>query len=556
MVVRSIAHGLHAQRSILRGVDALANAVRVTLGPRGRNVVLERPGEAPRFTKDGVTVALEVEVADSLENVGAELVRQVASKTAAAAGDGTTTAIVLAQALCHEGMKLVAAGHHALALKRGLEQGLVAARAELLRMSRPVGEADEIRRVAALSANGDTAIGELVAAALEKVGKDGVVSVIAGEGVETTTDAVRGLQFERGYLSPYFITDPERVECVLEDAWILVCDQAIRGVEPLVPILEAVLESKKPLLVIAEDLDEHALATLVLNKARGTLACCAVKSPSLGVTRLEHLRDLAVVTGATIVSSETGLTLPRLRLEDLGRCTRVVVQPDVTTLVGGAGDADATKTRVAMLTKELQRLKDDKRSSKNDVTALEQRVRRLTQGVAIVKVGGRSHSELEERKDRVEDALCATQAAIAEGVVPGGGIALLRCEQALDALRVGEGEGEGEQALGVAILRRALSEPLRRIAQNAGEDGTVVVEKVRAGTGAFGWDAARREYCDLQAAGVLDATKVVQSALECAVNVVGLMLTTQAILVRKYQQPVSFTPYRPDLYEDDDDDYA
>jgi chaperonin GroEL len=376
--------------------------------------------------------------------------------------------------------------------------------------------------------------------------------VIAGEGVETTTDAVQGLQFDRGYLSPYFITDPERVECVLEDAWILVCDQAIRGVEPLVPILEAVLESKKPLLVIAEEFDEHALATLVLNKARGTVACCAVKSPSLGVTRLEHLRDLAVVTGATIVSSETGLTLPRLRLEDLGRCTRVVVHPDVTTLVGGAGSADATKTRVALLTKELQRLKDDKRSSKDAVSALEQRVRRLTQGVAIVKVGGRSHSELEERKDRVEDALCATQAAIAEGVVPGGGIALVRCEQALDALRV----GEGEQELGVAILRAALSEPLRRIAQNAGEDGTVVVEKVRSGTGSFGWDAARREYGDVEAAGILDATKVVQSALQCAVNVVGLMLTTQAILVRKYAPPVSFTPYRPDLYEDDDDDYA
>jgi chaperonin GroEL len=551
LVVRSIAHGLHAQRSILRGVDALANAVRVTLGPRGRNVVLERPGEAPRFTKDGVTVALEIEVADSLENIGAELVRQVASKTAAAAGDGTTTAIVLAQALCHEGMKLVAAGHHARGLKSGLEQGLEVVKAELLRMSRPVGQADEIRRVATLSANGDTAIGELVAAALERVGKDGVVSVVAGEGVETTTDAVQGLQFDRGYLSPYFITDPERVECVLEDAWVLVCDQAIRGVQPLVPILEAVLESKKPLLVIAEDFDEHALATLVLNKARGTVACCAVKSPSGGATRLEHLRDLAVVTGATIVSSETGLTLQRLSLENLGRCARVVVHPDVTTLVGGAGSVDDTKTRVALLGKELQHLKDDKRSSKNDVSALELRVRRLTQGVAIVKVGGRSHSELEERKDRVEDALCATQAAIAEGVVPGGGTALLRCEQTLDALRL-----DAAEQLGVAILRAALSEPLRRIAQNAGEDGSVVVEKVRSGAGSFGWDAARREYGDLEASGILDATKVVQSALECAVNVVGLMLTTQAILVRKHAPPVSFTPYRPDLYEDDDDDYA
>jgi chaperonin GroEL len=551
LVVRSIAYGLEAQRSVLRGVDALANAVRVTLGPRGRHVVLERPGEAPRFTKDGVAVALEIEVADSFENIGAELVRQVASKTAAAAGDGTTTAIVLAQALCHEGMKLVAAGHHALELKRGLEQGLEAGKAELLRMSRPVGEASEIRRVAALSANGDAAIGDLVAAALERVGKDGIVSVVAGEGVETTTDAVSGLQFERGYLSPYFITDTERIECVLEDAWVLVCDQTIRGVEPLVPILEAVLESKKPLLVIAEELDEHALATLVLNKMRGTVQCCAVKSPSLGPTRLEHLRDLAVVTGATIVSAETGLTLPRLRLEHLGRCNRIVVQPDMTTLVGGAGSTEASKTRVSMLQKELERLKEDKRSSKNDIRALEERLQRLTQGVAIVKVGGRSHSELEERKDRVEDALCSTRLAIAAGVVPGGGIALLRCEGALDALQ----HDGGEPNLGVAILRAALSEPLRRLAQNAGEDGEVVVEKVRSGTGSFGWDAMRREYGDLEAGGILDATKVVQSALECAVNVVGLMLTTQAILVRKHPPSINRSPVRPDLFEDDDDDY-
>lgn len=533
-------------------MDSLANAVRVTLGPRGRHVVLERPGEAPRFTKDGVTVALEVEVADSFENVGAELVRQVASKTAAAAGDGTTTAIVLAQALCHEGMKLVASGHHALELKRGLEQGLKVATAELARMSRPVGEPSELRRVAALSANGDTAIGDLVAAAVERVGKDGVVSVVAGEGVETTTDSVQGLQFDRGYLSPYFITDTERVECVLEDAWVLVCEQAIRGVEPLVPILEAVLESKKPLLIVADELDEHALATLVLNKMRGTVPCCAVKSPSLGATRLEHLRDLAVVTGATIVSAESGLTMQRLRLEHLGQCTRIVVQPDVTTLVGGSGSAEAVKVRVSMLRKELAHLKENKRSAKTDIDALDQRVRRLTQGVAIVKVGGRSHSELEERKDRVEDALCATRLAVDEGVVPGGGVALVRCEDVLKGL-VGQTH---EQSVGIAVLRAALSEPLRRIAHNAGEDSSVVIDKVRSGAGSFGWDAARREYGDLQAAGILDATKVVQSALECAVNVVGLMLTTQAILVRKYPPPVRFSPLRPDLFEDDDDDYA
>jgi chaperonin GroEL len=552
LVVRSIAYELAAQRSILRGVDTLANAVRVTLGPRGRNVVLHRYGESPRFTKDGVTVALEIEVADPFENIGAELVRQVASKTAATAGDGTTTAIVLAQALCREGLKLVAAGHHPMGLKQGLEQALAVAKAELLRLSRPVGAAEEIRRVAAISANGDSAIGDLVASALEQVGKDGVVSVVGGENVETTVQVVRGLQFDRGYLSPYFITDPERVECVLEDAWVLVCEQPIRGVEPLVPILEAVVESKKPLLVIAEELNEEALTTLVLNRVRGNLQCCAVRCPDLGQARLEHLRDVAVVTGATIVGAETGLTLPRLRLEHLGRCQRVVVQPDMTTLVGGAGDLDAVRTRVSQLRQQLEARKSDKRAAKHEVDALDARVRRLTQGVAFVKVGGRSHTELEERKDRVEDALCATQAAMAEGVVPGGGVALVRCEAALSRLFEGDGKGN----LGIQILRAALAEPLRRIATNAGLDGVVVVDAVRAGTGYFGWDAARREYGDLEQAGVLDATKVVYSALECAVNVVGLMLTTQAVLVRKYPPPVSFTPLRPDLFDDEDDDYA
>lgn len=551
MVVRSIAYELEAQRSILKGVDTLANAVRVTLGPRGRNVVLQRSGEEPRFTKDGVTVALEIEVADRFENIGAELVRQVASTTAAAAGDGTTTAIVLAQIICREGMKLVAAGHHALLLKKGLEQALVAAKAELLRLSRPVGAAEEVRRVATISANGDRDIGELVASALEQIGKDGVVSVVGGEKTETTVDVVRGLQFDRGYLSPYFITHPERVECVLEDAYVLVCDQPIRGVDPLVPLLEAVLESKKPLLVIAEELNEEALSTLVLNRVRGNVQCCAVRAPNLGPGKLEHLRDIASVTGATIVSAESGLTLPRLRLEHLGRCQRVVVQPDITTLVGGGGDAEAVKTRIGQLRQRLEVLKDDKRAAKHEVDDVDQRIRRLSQGVAFVKVGGRSHTELEERKDRVEDALCATQAAMAEGVVPGGGVALVRCEAALTRLF----EGEGERNLGIDILRRALSEPLRRIAENAGLDGVVVVDKVRAGTGYFGWDAARREYGDLEQAGVLDATKVVSSALECAVNVVGLMLTTQAILVRKFPEPTSFRPYRSDLFEDEDDDY-
>lgn len=496
-------------------------------------------------------MALEIEVADPFENMGAELVRQVASKTAAATGDGTTTAIVLAQAICSAGMRLVAAGYHGLELKRGLEQALQVANDELSAMSRPVRDQDEVRKIATLCANGDEAVGALVASALEQISKDGVVTVSEGQSVATTTEIVRGLQFDRGYLSPYFINDFERVECALEDAWVLVSEQPIRGLHALVPILEAVLESKKPLLVIAEDVNEEALSALIVNKVRGNVSCCAVKCPSLGVTRLEHLRDVAVVTGASIVSHESGLTLERLRIEHLGRCDRIVVDPELTTLIGGMGSDEAIRNRLAQLRKELQQLKDKKRPNEIELTELEKRVRRLSQGVAIIKVGGRSESELRERKDRIEDAVVATRLAIESGVVPGGGVALIRCQTALDRLY----DGAGERNAGVKLLRDALAEPLRRIAENAGLDGSVVVETVRAGAGSFGFDAARREYTDLAEAGVLDATKVVQSALECAVNVTRLMLTTRVMLADKYPRAASFTPYRPDGFEDDDDDY-
>jgi chaperonin GroEL len=551
LVVRSIVYDQEAQRRLLRGVDALANAVRVTLGPRGRHVVLERPGNWPRFTKDGVTVALEIEVADAFENMGAELVRQVASKTAAAAGDGTTTAIVLAQALCHAGMRLVAAGHHGSELKRELEQGRDIALAELSRLSRSIDGQSEIERIATLAANSDGQVGALVAWAIDQVGKDGVVTVSEGQGVATSTEVVRGLQFDRGYLSPYFITDVERVECVLDDAWVLACEKPIRGVTELVPILEAALESKKPLLVIAEELSEEVLTTLIVNRVKGNLPCCAVKCPSLGTTRLEHLRDLAVVTGATVVGVESGLTLERTRLEHLGRCERIVIQPEMTTLVGGGGSADDIRNRSALLRRELEDLRSKKRRNEHEVIELEKRARRLSQGVAMIKVGGQSESELRERKDRVEDAFCATRLALQHGVVPGGGVALIRCQAALDRLF----EEGGRRNLGLKILRDALDEPLRRIAHNCGLDAAVVVDTVRAGQGAFGFDAARREYTDLDAAGVLDATKVVESALRCAVDVIGLMLTTQAMLADKYPRPASHTPYRPDLFEDDDDDY-
>lgn len=551
MAVRSIIYDLKAQRSILRGVDALANCVRVTLGPRGRHVVLERHGESPRFTKDGVTVALEIEVTDAFENMGAELVRQVAATTAAAAGDGTTTAIVLAQAICHDGMKLVAAGHHGHELKIGLEGALKVVLAELEAMSRPLRERPEIARVATLSANGDTDLGDLVGSTLTQVGQEGVVSVLEGQGVETTTDVVHGLQFDRGYLSPYFITDVERIECVLEDAWVLATEQPIRSVQALVPILEAVLESKKPLLIIAEDVAEEALSTLVVNKLRGNVPCCAVKCPSLGPTRLEYMRDIAVVTGASIVGPETGLTLERLKLEHLGRCERIVVQPEVTTLIGGAGNEADVKRRIALLRQSLEHMKGNKRTAEHELRELEGRVRRLTQGVALIKIGGRTETEIRERKDRLEDALCATRWALEQGVLPGGGVALLRCQAALDRFY----EGAGERNAGIKLLRQALAEPLRRIAENAGEDGPAVVETVRAGEGWFGFDAARRQYGSLDEAGVMDATKVVQSAVECAVNVTGLMLTTRAMLANKDRRPPPYSPLRPDLYDDEDDDY-
>lgn len=529
----------------------MANAVRVTLGPRGRHVLLEQPGQQPRFTKDGVTVALEIQVSDAFQNLGIELVRQVASKTAAAAGDGTTTAIVLAQAICHEGLRLVAAGHHGLQLKRGLEQALAVVSAELAKMRRSVRERDDVRRVATLSANGDAAIGDLVASALEQVGSEGVISVVEGRGVETSTEIVRGLQFDRGYLSPYFINDIERIECVFEDAWVLVCDHPIRDIAPLAPILEAVLASKKPLLLIADDFTEDVITALVINKLRANLQCCAVKAPSLDSNRLEHLRDVAAVTGAEIVGVESGLTLERLRLQQLGSCDRIVVQPELTTLIGGRGSQEAVHNRAAFLRAQLTKLKGNKRSPEGDVKQLETRVQRLSQGVAIVKVGGQSQSELRERKDRVEDAVCATQCALVQGVVPGGGVALLRCQAALDELY----ENGGDRNPGIKILRKALEAPLFRIAQNAGFDGRVVVQTVQSHGGWYGFDAARGEYVDLREVGVLDPTKVVLSALMCAVNITALMLTTRAMLADKYPRPQSFTPYRPDLFDDDDDDY-
>ncbi len=528
----------------------LANAVRVTLGPRGRHVLLARGREHPRFTKDGVTVALEIQVSDRFENMGAELVRQVASLTAAAAGDGTSTAIVLAQAICRAGVRLLAAGHHPLELRRGLDHALKVVQAELRALSRPVSSNEDLQRVATLAANGDAALGALVAAALEQVGLDGIVSVVEGNHVDTTTEVVHGLQFERGFLSPYFVTDSARVECVLEDAWVLLADQPVRSPSQLVPVMEAAVETKKPLLIIAESVSEEALATLVVNKLRGNLTCCAVKCPSLGQSRLETLRDLAAVTGGTIISPESGQVLERVVVEQLGRCQRIVVNPELTTLVGGHGDRQEVTRRVAQLRQELERSKADKRAAEHAQRELEQRLNRLAQGVAFVRVGGRSDSELRERKDRVEDAVCATRLALEQGVVPGGGVALIRCQAALESL-----SDDVKAQPGVRMLHGALAEPLRRIAQNAGEDAAIVVETVRAGQGPFGYDAARREYTDLAAAGVLDATQVVHQALECAVNVTGLLLTTQAMLADRHPRPRTFNPHRPDLFDDEDDDY-
>ena len=520
MAAKAILGGRSAQERIARGVDALADAVKVTLGPKGRNVVIEKSWGAPKITKDGVTVAKEIELADKFENMGAQMVREVASKTNDVAGDGTTSATVLAQAIYREGARMVAAGHDRMAIKRGVDAAVEAALAELTKISRSIDKPEEIRQVGTLSANGDETIGRLLAEAMEKVGKDGVITVEENKGMETTLEVVEGMQFDRGYLSPYFVTDSERMEAVLDEPYLLFHEKKISNMRDLVPLLEAVARSGKPLLVVAEDVEGEALATLVLNRLRGTFQCAAVKAPGFGDRRKEMLQDMATLTGGQVISEELGMELEGATLELLGRAKRVVITKEHTTIVDGAGDAQAIEGRVQTIRRQIEETTSD-----YDREKLQERLAKLSGGVAVVKVGAATEVEMKEKKDRVDDALHATRAAALEGIVPGGGVALVRAQAALDALSLSD-----DEKVGVRIVRRAMEEPLRMIAENAGLEGSIVLDKVREGQGAFGFDAAAEEYGDLVQRGVIDPTKVVRSALQNAASVAGLLLTTDALV--------------------------
>jgi chaperonin GroEL len=520
MAAKDILFDSNARKQIARGVNALANAVRVTLGPRGRNVVLEKSWGSPIVTKDGVTVAKEIELDNRFANMGAQMVKEVASKTAEVAGDGTTTATVLAQAIYAEGAKLISAGANPMDLKRGIDAAVEVVVTELEKHSRPTKGRTEIAQVGMISANGDETIGDLIAEAMEKVGKEGVVTIEEAKSMDTTLEVVEGMQFDRGYLSPYFVTDAERMEVVLSEAFILIHQKRLSSMQELLPLLEQVAKAAKPLLIVAEDVEGEALATLVVNKLRGTLAVCAVKAPGFGDRRQEMLKDLAVVTGGQAVTEDLGLKLENLTLKDLGRAKSITVDKDHTTLIAGGGKKDDIRARVKLLRAQI-----DDATSDYDREKLQERLAKLAGGVAVIKVGAATESEMKEKKARVEDALHATRAAIEEGIVPGGGVALLRTLGALEKLKL-----TGDRQYGVNIVRRALEEPLRQIAQNAGAEGAVVVSKVLEGKGAFGYNAASDRYEDLALAGVIDPTKVVRVALQNAASVASLMLTTQALI--------------------------
>jgi chaperonin GroEL len=523
MAAKEIVYTEVARNLILSGVNALADAVKVTLGPKGRNVVIEKSFGSPTVTKDGVTVAKEIELENKFENMGAQMVREVASKTSDVAGDGTTTATVLAQAIYREGSKLVAAGHNPMEIKRGIDKAVEAVVEALKKSSKQTKDPKEIAQVGTISANGDETIGKLLAEAMEKVGKEGVITVEEAKSAETTLDVVEGMQFDRGYLSPYFVTDPERMEAALEDVYILISEKKISNMKDLLPVLEAIARQQKPLLIIAEDIEGEALATLVVNKLRGTLQCAAVKAPGFGDRRKEMLKDIATLTGGQVIAEELGLKLENVTVTDLGRAKRVTIDKDNTTIVGGEGKKDKIKGRIAEIRTQVENTTSD-----YDREKLQERLAKLVGGVAVVKVGAATETEMKEKKARVEDALHATRAAVEEGIVPGGGVALIRAQKALEKLEVPE-----EQKFGISIIRRAIEEPMRQIVQNAGEEGSIVINKVREGKGNYGYNAATGEYGDLLDQGVIDPVKVVRSALQNAASVAGLMLTTEALVAEK-----------------------
>ena len=525
MAAKELHFNVDARAALKRGVDQLADAVKVTLGPKGRNVVIDKKFGAPTVTKDGVTVAKEIELSDPLENMGAQMVKEVATKTSDNAGDGTTTATVLAQAIYREGLKNVTAGVNPMALKRGIDRAVTEVVAELKKISVPTSGKKEIAQVATISANNDKEIGDLIADAMEKVGKDGVITVEEAKGLETTLETVDGMQFDRGYVSPYFVTDPEKMEAVLEDAFILIHDKKISAMKDLLPVLEKVAQMGKPLMIIAEDVEGEALATLVVNKLRGTLKVAAVKAPGFGDRRKAMLQDIAVLTKGNVISDEVGFKLENAVLSDLGRAKRIVVDKDNTTIIDGAGDSEQIQGRV----KEI-RAAIDKSTSDYDKEKLQERLAKLSGGVAVVNVGAATEAEMKEKKARVEDALHATRAAVEEGIVPGGGVALIRAQKALANFKL----DDHEEQIGVAIIRRAIEEPIRMIVQNAGGEGSIVVEKVKqADSNTFGYNALTDTYEDLVQAGVIDPTKVTRTALQNAASISGLLLTTEALIVEK-----------------------
>ncbi len=534
MAAKELLFNSDARARLKKGVDALADAVKVTLGPKGRNVVIDKKFGSPTVTKDGVTVAKEIELLDPIENMGAQMVKEVATKTSDLAGDGTTTATVLAQAIYREGLKNVTAGANPMELKRGIDRAVEAIIDELKRISTPSAGKKEIAQVGTISANNDSEIGKLIADAMEKVGKDGVITVEEAKGLETTLETVDGMQFDRGYLSPYFVTDPEKMEAVLEDGYILIHDKKISAMKELLPVLEKIAQTGKPLLIIAEDVEGEALATLVVNKLRGTLKVCAVKAPGFGDRRKEMLVDIAKLTGGKVISEEVGFKLENAVLADLGRAKRIVVDKDNTTVVDGKGKDDDIQGRIAEIKVAI-----DKSTSDYDREKLQERLAKLSGGVAVIHVGAATETEMKEKKARVEDALHATRAAVEEGIVPGGGVALLRAQAVLEKVK-----GTEDEKIGVDIVRRSLEEPIRMIAQNAGAEGSIIVAKVRESKEkTFGYNAATDTYEDLVKAGVIDPTKVTRTALQNAASIAGLLLTTECVVVeRKEDKPAPAAP--------------
>ncbi|MGF1528734.1 MAG: chaperonin GroEL [Candidatus Competibacterales bacterium] len=546
MAAKVIVFHESAQHRMLRGVNILANAVKATLGPKGRNVLLEKSFGPPTITKDGVSVAKEIELKDKFENMGAQMVKEVASKTADVAGDGTTTATVLAQAMLREGIKAVAAGMNPMDLKRGIDKAVAAAVDYLETLSKPVADNKAIAQVGSISANSDEQVGDLISEAMNKVGKDGVITVEEGKGLENELDVVEGMQFDRGYLSPYFINNKDAMNCELEEPYILLCDKKISNIRDLLPILEGVAKSSRSLLIIAEDIEGEALATLVVNNLRGILKVSAVKAPGFGDRRKAMLEDMAILTGGQVISEEVGLNLEKATLEHLGQVKRAVLTKEDTTLVDGAGEGKNIEARVASIRKQIEETTSD-----YDREKLQERVAKLAGGVAVIKVGAATEVEMKERKARVEDALHATRAAVEEGVVPGGGVALMRAIKAVDAVQA----SNGDQQAGVRIAHRALEEPLRQIVVNAGEEPSTIAAKVREGADSFGYNAATGEYGDMIEMGILDPTKVVRTALQNAASVAGLMITTEAMVAEKPKDEQGAAGGAPDYAGMDDMDF-